>query len=308
MRPLPRSSRAVATALRLVRAAARRAGNAPAGGRRGGVRPLLPLLALHALLAAPAALEAQLAVDNLELFVAPARSGPTNTAFTVTNRSTAPVEARVYANDWYRAVDGSNRFIHPDSATHAGRCGERLQLFPSALRLDPGAEATVRITLTGVDSLRASSCWAIVFVETVPPPRLAGARQVTYNVRTGVKVYVEPPGLAPTGEVVRMEVVPERVDSATRARGDDARRLIEVDFRNTGGAQLRYHGSIELRTPGNAVVERLEVPALAVLPGAVRRVALRVPAGLAPGRYAVLALLDYGGAELAAGQIELEVP
>jgi hypothetical protein len=42
------------------------------------------------------------------------------------------------------------------------------------------------------------------------------------------------------------------------------------------------------------------------LPGATRKVMVDVPSGLAAGDYVVLALLDFGGAELVAGQIDYQ--
>ena len=42
------------------------------------------------------------------------------------------------------------------------------------------------------------------------------------------------------------------------------------------------------------------------LPGSVRKVMVDVPSGLAPGDYVVLALIDFGGAELVAGQIDYQ--
>jgi hypothetical protein len=42
------------------------------------------------------------------------------------------------------------------------------------------------------------------------------------------------------------------------------------------------------------------------LPGATRKVVVEVPRTLAPGDYVVLALVDFGGAELVAGQIDFQ--
>jgi hypothetical protein len=42
------------------------------------------------------------------------------------------------------------------------------------------------------------------------------------------------------------------------------------------------------------------------LPGAIRKVSVEVPSSLAAGDYVVLALIDFGGAELVAGQIDFQ--
>src|SRR5581483_9355304 len=135
------------------------------------------------------------------------------------------------------------------------------------------------------DSLTAA-CWSIVFVETAATPQATG-RQVTYITRLGVKVYVIPPGLPRDGEITAVQVRP----AVRRPPAAGSGRELVVLFRNTGGVPLWPHG-------------RAEFP---LLPGAVRRVTVAVPA-LPRGRYVALALVDYGGADIAGGQAELEVP
>jgi hypothetical protein len=64
---------------------------------------------------------------------------------------------------------------------------------------------------------------------------------------------------------------------------------------------------MEYRRPDNSVAATDSVSQFPVLPDARRRVAVTVPR-LAPGSYVALALLDYGGAEIAAAQIAVHVP
>ena len=155
------------------------------------------------------------------------------------------------------------------------------------------APAAQRIGLEGAVSL-ATACWSIIFVES-RGPQTSGGRQISYVTRIGVKVYVVPPGLPKDGEVT---------DMAVRQTG---RREVEVAFENTGGVPLWVHGSIEFRRSDNSVAASDTLPEFPVLPGAVRRVQASLPR-LARGRYLALALLDFGGAEVAAGQVQVEAP
>ena len=66
-------------------------------------------------------------------------------------------------------------------------------------------------------------------------------------------------------------------------------------------------GEIQIRRGDNTIAASIPVPALYALPGANALTKVPLPT-LASGRYVVLAILDYGGDELAAGQIEYEVP
>jgi hypothetical protein len=61
-----------------------------------------------------------------------------------------------------------------------------------------------------------------------------------------------------------------------------------------------------VRREDNSVAHRAAVDAFPVLPGAQRLLTMSLPP-LPRGRYIVLALLDFGGSELVAGQLEYEV-
>ena len=90
-------------------------------------------------------------------------------------------------------------------------------------------------------------------------------------------------------------------------RGDSGGRRIAITFHATGGMPLWVHGTLEYRRADNSVAATDSIAEFPVLPDARRRIAIRVHQ-LAPGKYLTLALLDYGGSEIAAGQIPLDVP
>jgi len=241
------------------------------------------------LLPLPAA--AQLAVDQAEVFLDPRTPGRGVVSFTVTNEGDRVTEAAIYLGDWDRRENGEHRFL--PSGTLPRSCARYVRVFPLALRLPARASQAVRIGLEGADSL-AAACWSVIFVESRGPQK-SGGRQISYVTRIGVKVYVVPPGLPKDGEVT---------DMAVRQTG---RRDVEVAFENTGGVPLWVHGSIEFRRSDNSVAASDTLPEFPVLPGAVRRVQASLPR-LARGRYLALALLDFGGAEVAAGQVQVEAP
>jgi hypothetical protein len=51
---------------------------------------------------------------------------------------------------------------------------------------------------------------------------------------------------------------------------------------------------------------RVPIDEFPTLPGSTRKIMVDVPSGLAPGDYVVLALIDFGGPELVAGQIDYQ--
>ena len=253
-----------------------------------GRRYLGALLLAFATLAAPRAARAQLTVDVLELFVAPGDADAVRTV-RVRNDGAERVQAMVVQEDWERDADGTNRFL--PLGTHTRSCGEHIDVFPRAIALEPGEAATVRVAVRA----GTTPCWGVVFLEhRATQPN--GGRQLSYTVRTGVKVYVEPTAARRDGELEAITVDTE-ADSTTQ---------LHVQFRNTGTSQLAVRGHLEVRTAENQVVHRHELPAAPVLPAAARRLSAPMPS-LAPGRYLVLVLLDFGGNELVAGQLDYEV-
>src|SRR5437870_1392362 len=78
-----------------------------------------------------------------------------------------------------------------------------------------------------------------------------------YIVRTGVKVYVDPPGLTRDGAIEDVDVIVHVKNPHDTA--DIARQDIDIGMRNTGGLPMQVHGSVELRRPDNSLAATLPV-------------------------------------------------
>jgi hypothetical protein len=170
------------------------------------------------------------------------------------------------------------------------------------MSLDPGAAQSIRVT---VDSALAppTECWAAAVVETARPG-MQGGQRVTYVLRTAVKIYVQRQGLRADGEITDLQTT--MADTAAARDTADSAHDIELAFTNTGARHVVAQGSVEIRRLDNSLAARVAIPDIYALPGACQVTRIRVPK-LAKGRYIVLALLDYGGDEIAAAQIEYEV-
>jgi len=261
--------------------------------RRGGRDARFAALAFGALVAVARPVTAQVSVDQAEVFLDPRAAGLRVASFNVTNEGGAPAQVTIYLGDWDRREDGEHRFQPIGTLPHS--CARYLQVFPLSLRLPPGARQAVRLAITGSDSL-ATACWGIAFVETSAPAAGTG-RQITYVTRLGVKIYVLPPGLTKEGEVEDMAL----------QRGDSGAKRIAITFHATGGMPLWVRGTVEYRRADNSVAATDSIAEFPVLPDARRRITLPLHR-LARGTYVALALLDYGGSEIAAGQIPLDLP
>ena len=252
---------------------------------------------------------AQLLVDPLEVTIVTAGAGRVSASFSLANTSDKPVQATITRQDWDRVENGDNRFL--PAGTSGSSCGAMLSISPLSIRIDPHSSRIVRLGVQNAAAL-SKECWDIFFVEEVPQRASTRGNSLQYIFRTGVKVYVAPKGLARDGEVEGREVVEAVVPataSSTRttvAPAAAAKKQISVKFRNTGGMHLNAKGRLEFRRLDNSVAIQVPVAEFPTLPGATRKLLLDVPAGLAPGDYVVLALIDFGGAELVAGQVDFQ--
>jgi P pilus assembly chaperone PapD len=256
------------------------------------------VFALSGVLAMPAPAFAQLSVDELEVFLRPDQPASRSGAIRVTNHSTRPLQALIEIQDWDRDSTGANKFYKLGQV--GGSCRDKLKVFPLSLRIEAGKTESVRITFDGDAS---DSCWGILFIQSNETPRPAGGQSsITYVIRTGVKVYVEPRNVERVGDIddVTLSTAPVSDTDTTRVPA------LAVMFRNSGAAHLKPKGAVELRADDNRVVAKIDIGEFPVAPGGKRLLKLVLPK-LNAGRYVALALLDYGGADIAAGQYEFEI-
>jgi P pilus assembly chaperone PapD len=255
---------------------------------------------------------AQLLVDPLEVSIITSGANRVSGSFTLSNTSDSPVQATISRQDWNRVENGDNRFL--PSGTSGTSCGALLSASPLSIRIDPHSSRIVRLGVQNAAAL-SKECWDIFFVEEIPQRASTQGNSLQYIFRTGVKVYVAPPGLKTDGAVEDMgvedvAVTPPKASASAAnvpvSASLSTKRQISVRFHNTGAMHLLAKGRLEFRRLDNTVAVQVPIAEFPTLPGAIRKVMVDVPAGLAAGDYVVLALIDFGGAELVAGQIDYQ--
>jgi len=277
--------------------------------RRGRVRgTVLALCAvIGAVVSQPAS--AQLLVDPLEVTMVTAGNGRVSASFSLSNTTDKPVQATITRSDWDRVENGDNRFL--PTGTSGTSCGAMLTVSPLSIRVEAHASRIIRLALQGAAAVR-KECWDIFFVEEVPQRAAVRGNSLQYIFRTGVKVYVAPPGLPRDGAVEAMAIEDVAVTPsasstpAARTSAPATKKQIAIRFHNTGGVHLLAKGRLEFRRLDNSLAAEAPIAEFPTLPGATRKVMVDTPGGLAPGDYVVLALIDFGGAELVAGQIDFQ--
>ena len=136
---------------------------------------------------------AQLLVDPLEVTIVAGGTNRVSASFSLSNTSDKAVQATITRSDWDRIENGDNRFL-PSGSTGMS-CGKMLSVSPLSIRVEPHTSRVVRLGVQAPGAL-TRECWDIVFVEEVPQRASAKGNSLQYIFRTGVKVYVAPPGLS----------------------------------------------------------------------------------------------------------------
>src|SRR5882762_735742 len=235
-----------------------RAGVERAGRVRGTV---LAICAVIGVLVSQSA-SAQLLVDPLEVTMFAAGTNRVAASFSLANTSDKVVQATITRSDWDRVENGDNRFVAPGSTGTS--CGAMLGVSPLSVRVEAHGSRIVRLSLQPGAAL-TKECWDIFFVEEVPQRSSAKGNSLQYIFRTGVKVYVAPPGLSHDGAVEDVAV---------------ASKQIAIRFHNTGGMHLIAKGRLEFRRLDNSLALQVPIAEFPTLPGATRRVLVDVPANL----------------------------
>ena len=278
--------------------------------RRGRVRgTVLALCAVGVVVSQRAS--AQLLVDPLEVSLTTAGTSRVSASFSLSNTTDAAVQATITRQDWDRVENGDNRFL-PAGSTGTS-CGTMLSASPVSIRIEPHSSRIIRLGAQPASAI-TKECWDIFFVEEVAQHSAVKGNSLQYIFRTGVKVYVAPPGLARDGAVENMAVEDVAVKQPTAsttlatstATAPRTKRQIAITFHNTGGMHVLAKGRLEFRRLDNTLAMQVPIDEFPTLPGATRKVMVDAPTSLAAGDYVVLALIDFGGAELVAGQIDYQ--
>ncbi len=282
------------------------------GGPRGrswlASTSLVGLWGLGLLLAGASPLAAQVSVEDLEMHLQLKKDTVSLTQLVpVKNLEGRAQQVRVTVGDWYRDSVGSNVFS--ETGTVSAKCGPGLKVFPTTFQIAPGATEFVRVTYT--PKAADPGCWAIVFFETILPPAARPEAQGSFlslEIRTGVKVYVHAVDAQRAGSVESADVGLHWRPANPGVSRDSAQvREATVLFANTGTEHLRVRSTLEIRDAQGQLLRTIEGNEAPMVPGSARYIAIRLP-DLAAGDYVAVILLDYGGDEIAAAQVEFKVP
>jgi P pilus assembly chaperone PapD len=209
---------------------------------------------------------------------------------TVRNTSGAAVHIVASLSDYVVGPSGSYAFAPPGKTPYS--LAKDVSINPREFDLEPGAFTQVRFSVDVPAS--ASGEYSNLVFFTTRPTRHGGGLSIVERIAS--KIYVMIPESTRIGGEIN--------DVKSQALGDGQHYL--VDFRNTGNAHVYLSGRVEVKQ-GGAVVDRIAFPQGMLVERSGKRLIDAVGKKLAPGSYSVVALVDYGGPNLVAGQANITV-
>lgn len=262
------------------------------------MNPLRLLLSASLLLLAGSLrAEQSFGVDRTELVTDLVPNAARSLRFTVNNPGTEALPFTVYAED-FAIADGAPVFGQPAGPR---ALAAKLTVFPASFELKPGEAREVTVTLApGAGPFTAGSYYAAVFVQSSRlteggSPAERGSR---INVARRLGLYFVADS-QPERQPLPDDVV---ITALARTAGG-----VSVSVKNPS-AYMRFvtSGNLQLTALSGGKPRALQLRRFRLLPDTVTTVETPVPETLKLGEANVLAVLDYGAAELLVGEQRLK--
>lgn len=212
-----------------------------------------------------------------------------------------PMQVTTSLSDVLIGPDGSTIYLEPGAQPRS--LAAWIAVSPLEFELGPQEREEVRYTVDVPADADPGTYWGIIFFESGPlaaddqPDEGFGVRT---RVRVGHVVYVN------VGQVAReARIVGIRHEANTREGTPGAMRIM---FQNTGNGLIRLSGELEIRDLDGQLVDAVEIGNRVSFPGSTHAVSAALSKRLPPGEYVVLAVLDYGGDRVLAGESRFSVP
>ena len=237
---------------------------------------------------ASAQIQAQVVPVKYNLTVQPGR--PESRDVDITNLAAEPAVVRVRLSDWVMSDDGRLDLVPPGTTPQS--IDSLVQFEPRQFSLQPGETGRIHVTVRmPADGLPTR--WGVLLSEVrpaAPRPGRFGPRAIA---ELGTTLYLS--------RVPAEEIHPQLTGMSILPAGGDSVTL-SLRLRNAGERQLYVAGQAVITDAAGRQVASGALPSGVVLPGRVRYLTWKCPAGLAPGFYHATASLDTGEPDLLVGE------
>lgn len=272
--------------------------------RPDGRMMLARLIAAGFVVTFPSIGSASFVVSPMEHHLAAPAGGRASASLVIRNTGSRPLSLKLYLADSRFETDGRETEVTLGSLERS--CAPWIELGPELVELASGEAQNVFFEIAP-HSGASGSYWTKLYIEEISTPepiqQVESGRnyQVFMRQRMGVRIFEEVPGTASPGMLVDRVQIESSLNSA---------RNVILSVENTGNVLLRCRGWMEVRNSAGEIVEMLRPGAdgqFTLFPGGRREVSASSSKTLPPDTYTVLAVVDYGGDNLVAGEEILEL-
>ncbi len=257
------------------------------------------------LLLVPLCSFAQLAVPSAPFYLNVSAEETMTFSLKIENLGEEPEGATVYLGDWERDFNGNIQYLSPGTLPQS--LANWIKISPTSFTIKGGGDREIRFTIS-VPEGEEGSRWAVLFIQREPElaeevvKRGEEERRVVIRsvFRYAIRIYQTVPGTEKReGKVT---------DIGVNLTEGGYPVKIKVEFENTGNTFLKPTGWVEFRDMEEGkTVAKIDIPEFPILPGRKRALEVSYQKELPPGKYITLAVIDYGGDNLVAGQAFFEL-
>ncbi len=219
----------------------------------------------------------------------------------VTNHSNNVTSYAFNVKDFYYNNKGVKDFLPPGSIKKS--CADWLSISPSLLRVNPGETGKVNVTIQ-VPTQNYSTTWAAI---TVMPTEERDAFSAEAKMAAAISVFGK--------IVVEVRQSPKsnkkykaRLSNFIETTPLDTARVFKATIENIGDKILKCRVYLIATNMSTGEEYKTEPARMSSYPLSSRTIELALPSRIPPGKYALAAILDYGGmANLEGAQIMIDV-
>lgn len=224
-------------------------------------------------------------------------------SFTLKNLKEREIKVKLYLNDF--EIDREGKEINANPGEIKRNCSTWIKLSNNELVLQPNQPIPVSFEMA-IPSNSTGTYWSIIYIEEISEPtkmevqgKGSGSFQLGSLQRIGIRVYVTINGSQP-GEAVIENIDVVRMQPQNKVQ-------IKSYIKNTGSTLLTAKGNIEISNDKGDILEEQNFEKLYLYPYSTRLKPITLEQDLPKGTYTALTIVDYGAADLIAGEFNFEV-
>ena len=225
----------------------------------------------------------------------------------VENMEKTPVSLRISTTDFIKGLHGEEKQVEPGTVKRG--CASWIMVSPKRLELAPHETQTVNFSMT-IPMDGEGTYWGNIFVSQVSKPTRS---KIIKKEKTSFQIFAMQDMLIRVLENVPGTEQKQGVitDISVKDHKAGGKTAVEVIFENQGNSLLKCSGQIQIMNDSGETVKTVPLDyghaPFTVYPGGKRAVHGYIGENLLPGNYLLLTVIDYGGENLVAGEMEMEI-